>query len=163
MRVLKMALVAVLLGAGPAMAADIVGTWERDNGASRVRMSTCGGQAVCGVVSWLRDPATANSKVGQRVFYDMKPDGDGWTGSRFQPGRRQDVHRQGDRVGQQHDHQGLRVRRPVLQVGKLDARGLTGALLKQKPGAKRRLEDHAVDPARQYLATTGTAAPPPKR
>ena len=56
------------------------------DGASRVKITSCGGGgAVCGHVSWLRDPAKSPSKVGQRVFYDMKPDGGGWTGSAFNP------------------------------------------------------------------------------
>lgn len=69
----------------PAVAADsAVGTWLRDTGASRVRVAPCGA-ALCGTVVWLRDKDTA-SKVGQRVFYDMKPSGaDAWSGSAFNP------------------------------------------------------------------------------
>lgn len=85
MRVFRAVFFGAFLIAGPAVAADIVGVWLRDNGESRVRFSSCGGAAVCGVVSWLKNPATAASKVGQRVFYDMKPDGDGWAGSAFNP------------------------------------------------------------------------------
>jgi uncharacterized protein (DUF2147 family) len=84
MKVFRTALVAMTLMAGPAMAAEIVGTWQRDSGESRVRFTPCGA-GFCGVVTWLKDPATASSKVGQRVFYDMKPDGEGWTGNAFNP------------------------------------------------------------------------------
>ncbi len=86
MRLFKMAFLALVVSAGPAMAAEILGMWERSDGASRVKITSCGGGgAVCGHVSWLRDPAKSPSKVGQRVFYDMKPDGGGWTGSAFNP------------------------------------------------------------------------------
>jgi uncharacterized protein (DUF2147 family) len=66
-------------------AADIAGTWSRDTGESRVRFAPCG-DALCGTVAWLKDPATSKSKVGQRVFFDMKPTGENrWTGSAFNP------------------------------------------------------------------------------
>jgi uncharacterized protein (DUF2147 family) len=84
MRLAATAIIGAFLVAGPAMASDINGTWQRDNGLSRIRMAPCGG-GVCGVVSWLKDPANSESKVGQRVFYDMKPDGGGWTGKAFNP------------------------------------------------------------------------------
>jgi uncharacterized protein (DUF2147 family) len=72
------------LGAAPALA-DPIGTWLRENGESRVRFAKCG-DAICGTVSWLKDPATAKSKVGQRVFFDMKPNGaNSWAGQAFNP------------------------------------------------------------------------------
>ncbi|MFV0281755.1 MAG: DUF2147 domain-containing protein [Rhodoblastus sp.] len=75
----------LLAFAGPAMAADIVGTWLRSNGESRVRMAPCGG-GVCGTISWLKNPANGVAKVGQQVFFNMKPDGSGgWEGSAFNP------------------------------------------------------------------------------
>jgi uncharacterized protein (DUF2147 family) len=74
-----------LLACTPALAQDATGTWLRENGESRVRFSKCG-DALCGTVSWLKDPANSASKVGQRVFYDMKPSGAGaWSGSAFNP------------------------------------------------------------------------------
>ena len=77
--------VGVLALMGPAMAAEIVGTWLRSNGESRVRMAPCGG-GVCGTISWLKNPGKSDAKVGQQVFYDMKPDGSGgWEGSAFNP------------------------------------------------------------------------------
>ena len=51
----------------------------------RVRIANCGGGAVCGHITWLREPGKTPAKIGQRVFYDMKPDGGGWTGSAFNP------------------------------------------------------------------------------
>jgi uncharacterized protein (DUF2147 family) len=84
MRLAATAIIGAFLVAGPAMASDINGVWQRDNGLSRIRMAPCGG-GVCGVVSWLKDPANSQSKVGQRVFYDMKQDGGGWTGKAFNP------------------------------------------------------------------------------
>ena len=68
-----------------ASAADgIVGTWTREDGTSKVRMSNCGA-AVCGNVSWLKNPDSP-SKVGQRIFIDMKGDGGStWSGTAFNP------------------------------------------------------------------------------
>ena len=77
--------VGVLALMGPAMAAEIVGTWLRSNGESRVRMAPCGG-GVCGTITWLKTPGKGDAKVGQQVFYNMKPDGSGgWEGSAFNP------------------------------------------------------------------------------
>ncbi|MGL4728156.1 MAG: DUF2147 domain-containing protein [Bosea sp. (in: a-proteobacteria)] len=69
----------------PALAQDAAGTWLRETGESRVRFAKCG-EALCGTVAWLKDPANSPSKVGQRVFFDMKPSGAGaWSGSAFNP------------------------------------------------------------------------------
>ncbi len=68
----------------PASAQDVSGTWLRDTGASKVRFSKCG-EAMCGTISWLKE-AGGPAKVGQRIFYDMKPAGAGkWNGSAFNP------------------------------------------------------------------------------
>nr|WP_236841921.1 DUF2147 domain-containing protein [Bosea sp. PAMC 26642] len=68
----------------PGLAQDVGGTWLRETGASRVRFVKCG-EAMCGTLSWLKD-ANGPAKVGQRIFYDMKPDGPGkWKGSAFNP------------------------------------------------------------------------------
>ena len=70
--------------ATPVAAQDVTGTWLRDTGASRVRFSKCG-EAMCGTLAWLKD-TNGPAKVGQRIFYDMKPDGAGkWKGSAFNP------------------------------------------------------------------------------
>jgi uncharacterized protein (DUF2147 family) len=71
--------------AGAALAADATGVWMRADGTSKVRISNCGG-ALCGSISWLKDPANAKGKVGQRVFFDMQPDGaNAWAGKAFNP------------------------------------------------------------------------------
>ena len=68
----------------PVQAQDVTGIWLRDTGASRVRFARCG-EAMCGTIAWLKD-ADAPAKIGQRVFYDMKPDGAGkWKGTAFNP------------------------------------------------------------------------------
>ena len=75
---------AVLIGCGAAQAQELGGTWQRDTGASRVRFAKCG-EALCGTISWLKD-ANGPAKIGQRIFYDMKPNGAGkWSGSAFNP------------------------------------------------------------------------------
>lgn len=74
----------LVIGPAPA-AADPSGTWLRENGGARVRMAKCG-DAICGTITWLKDPANTKSKVGQRVFFDMKPNGaDAWAGKAFNP------------------------------------------------------------------------------
>lgn len=72
------------IAGGGALAQDVTGTWLRDSGASRVRFAKCG-EAMCGTLAWLKDP-NGPAKVGQRIFYDMKPSGAGkWSGSAFNP------------------------------------------------------------------------------
>lgn len=75
---------ALALCASPALA-DPTGTWLRENGESRIRVAKCG-DALCGTVSWLKDPANSKSKIGQRVLFDMKPNGaNAWAGQAFNP------------------------------------------------------------------------------
>ena len=71
--------------AGAARAGDVTGVWLRDTGASKVRFAPCGA-ALCGHIVWLKDPETSRAKVGERIFYDMKPDGENaWYGSAYNP------------------------------------------------------------------------------
>ena len=77
--------VAIMAPVGAQAADELVGSWQRSDGTSRIRMAPCGG-AVCGTVAWLKDPANSPSKVGQQIFFGMKPDGAGtWSGSAFNP------------------------------------------------------------------------------
>ena len=63
---------------------DLVGNWQRSDGTSRIRMAPCGG-GICGTVTWLKNPDSPG-KVGQQVFFGMKPSGAGsWSGSAFNP------------------------------------------------------------------------------
>jgi uncharacterized protein (DUF2147 family) len=85
-RASHLAFVAFTLGAAvpAAQAADPSGTYLRDTGASKVRIAKCG-EAYCGSLVWLKD-ANGPAKVGQRIFYDMKPAGeDKWEGKAFNP------------------------------------------------------------------------------
>lgn len=80
-----LALAAMVLTASPALADEIMGTWMRDTGASKVKFSHCG-DAICGNIVWLKPGADPKAKVGQRVFFDMKPNGaNAWAGSAFNP------------------------------------------------------------------------------
>jgi uncharacterized protein (DUF2147 family) len=85
----KVAAGALTLGltalASPTLSAELDGTWQRvDTGASRVRFTKCG-DASCGAIIWLKD-TTGAAKIGQRVFYEMKPNGDNrWVGKAFNP------------------------------------------------------------------------------
>ena len=79
-------LFAVLALAAPAVCAEssVAGVWLREDGAAQVRFAACG-DATCGFIAWVQDTAHA-SDIGLKVFYDMKPDGDGeWRGSAFNP------------------------------------------------------------------------------
>ncbi|RBP14280.1 uncharacterized protein (DUF2147 family) [Roseiarcus fermentans] len=77
------AILAVSMSA--AAAGDATGLWLRDSGASKVRIAPCGGEALCGSIVWLKD-SSGPAKVGQQVFFGMKPHGDNvWTGSAFNP------------------------------------------------------------------------------
>jgi len=69
----------------PVVAQDLNGTlWVRDTGSSRVKFAPCG-DALCGSIVWLKDP-TGPAKIGQQIFFDMKPDGPGqWRGQAFNP------------------------------------------------------------------------------
>jgi uncharacterized protein (DUF2147 family) len=71
------------LPSGAALA-DPSGTWLRDNGNARVRIAKCG-DAFCGTLVWVKDPDSP-SKVGQRIFYDMKESGaNQYSGKAFNP------------------------------------------------------------------------------
>jgi uncharacterized protein (DUF2147 family) len=75
----------LLLLAGTAAQADVIGTWLRDTGASQVKFAPCGG-AICGHIAWLKPGVETPAKIGQRVFYEMKPAGaNAWQGKAFNP------------------------------------------------------------------------------
>lgn len=76
----------IALAATQASAADVNGTWLRDTGLSHVKFAPCGGGALCGTIAWIKPGADTKGKVGQKVFFDMKPDGaNAWKGSAFNP------------------------------------------------------------------------------
>lgn len=80
-----LALAGASLLSAPANAQDVTGTWLRDTGASHVRFAPCGG-SICGTIAWLKPGVETPAKVGQRIFYDMKPAGAGaWSGTAFNP------------------------------------------------------------------------------
>ncbi len=71
---------------GACAGGDAKGEWARDDGKAKVRFASCGGEAVCGAISWLRDPKNDPGKVGQQVFFGMTPQSDNvWTGKAFNP------------------------------------------------------------------------------
>ena len=82
---LRLALTAFLLTTSPCLADDVLGTWSRDNGAVHVKFDTCG-DAICGNIAWLKPGANTQAKVGQRLFFDMRPAGtNSWTGKAVNP------------------------------------------------------------------------------
>lgn len=76
-------------GATPVAAASdaIFGTWLRDDGNARVRVAPCGG-AICATNLWIRDPQKQGEKVGDRLEFTIKPDGDAWRGRAYDPQRK---------------------------------------------------------------------------
>ena len=84
-RAVLAALAILMASAAGAASGGVTGTWERDDGAAKIRFSPCGGDAVCGFLAWKRDPGGAG-KIGEKVFFDMKPSGDdAWAGRAFNP------------------------------------------------------------------------------
>ena len=68
-----------------ALAGDAAGEWARTDGKAHVRFAPCGG-ALCGTITWLQDPKSGKGKVGEQVFFDMKPNGENaWYGSAYNP------------------------------------------------------------------------------
>lgn len=92
-------LATVLVGAAFAAseaAADPTGTWLTEGGKSRVRITKCG-DAICGAITWLREPNDEKGKpktdknnadpakrsrpvIGVPIVLSMKPSGNKWTG-----------------------------------------------------------------------------------
>ena len=84
-RAVILSLVILTASAPAVIAGDVKGEWARDDGKAKVRFVGCGGDAICGSLSWLRDKDDPG-KVGQQVFFDMKPKGDNaWEGRAFNP------------------------------------------------------------------------------
>jgi uncharacterized protein (DUF2147 family) len=82
---LCLALTVLLLSTGSSLADNILGTWSRDNGAVHVKFDRCG-DAICGNIAWLKPDADTKAKVGQRLFFDMHPDGaSSWIGKAVNP------------------------------------------------------------------------------
>ena len=77
---------AILIASGAAaIAGDVKGEWARDDGKTKVRFIACGADAVCGSITCLKDP-NSPGKIGEQVFFDMKPDGAGrWAGAAYNP------------------------------------------------------------------------------
>ena len=82
---LCLALMAFLLTTGVGFAEEILGTWTRETGAVHVKFEPCG-DSICGNVVWLKPGSDTKAKVGQRLFFDMRPDGpNSWTGKAISP------------------------------------------------------------------------------
>ena len=82
---LSVVMTAFLLTSSPGFADDVLGIWLRDNGNVQVKFETCG-DAVCGNVAWLKPGSDSKAKLGQRLFFDMRPSGaNSWTGKAESP------------------------------------------------------------------------------
>jgi uncharacterized protein (DUF2147 family) len=62
------------MAASPVLADDITGTWLRESGQSKVKFAPCG-SAICGNIVWIKAGVDTPAKVGQRLFFDIKPTG----------------------------------------------------------------------------------------
>ena len=79
-----LSLAVFVLSSNFAFAGEVIGEWARTDGKGKVRFAPCG-PAVCGTLVWLKEPSD-RAKVGQRVFFDMKPTGENvWAGTAFNP------------------------------------------------------------------------------
>ena len=123
-----LAALAILTAAAPAAAAGgVTGIWMRDDGTAKIRFAPCGGEAVCGFLAWKKNPG-GPAKIGQELFFDMKPNGPELVGRiRVQPRGRQTLQRQDDALRRPSRHRRLRARRAHLQVVRLDARAVAHA------------------------------------
>jgi len=75
-----LAIAALAATTGSALADDILGAWLRPDGTAKVKFEPCD-DSLCGVIVWLKPGAETKAQLGQRVFFDVKPDGAGaWTG-----------------------------------------------------------------------------------
>jgi uncharacterized protein (DUF2147 family) len=85
MRTLLVAL-ALTAAVSAASASDATGLWIRDDGSAKLRFVPCGGGGtLCGFLAWKKESG-GPAKVGQKLFSDMKPSGEGsWAGSAFNP------------------------------------------------------------------------------
>ena len=87
MKIVRLCLVLMVfpLSASPSLADDILGTWLRDNGAVQVKFEPCG-DAICGNIVWVKPGSDSKAKIGQRLFFDMRPNGaNSWTGKAASP------------------------------------------------------------------------------
>jgi len=105
---------------GAAIAQDVAGVWLRDNGRSQVRIYSCG-DVLCGSIAWLKDPS-GPGRIGQRVFFDMTPQGDGkWKGKAFNPEDSKTYTGMMSLSGNSLTTGRLRVRRAYLQIREMVA------------------------------------------
>lgn len=96
MHVLRMILVAALLAATPAMAAEsdsssVFGVWRNPKNSVHVDIRGCG-RGACGTVLWASPKAQADARkgsgknlVGMQLFHDLREDGGVWRGKVFVP------------------------------------------------------------------------------
>ena len=100
------------------------GTWSRGDGVVRAIIAPCGGN-LCMTDSWVR-PGVADEKVGDKVIFDVKPEGaDTLKGSGYDPKRDLRFSVTLRVAGRPDDDQRLWPWRTGLQERDLDALSLT--------------------------------------
>ncbi len=74
---------------GKVLAADLSGHWQRANGQAQIAFAPCPGgpsKGICGTIAWLNPAAKTKAHIGDKVFYDLIPDGaDNWKGKAYSP------------------------------------------------------------------------------
>jgi uncharacterized protein (DUF2147 family) len=81
MRVLHLnrVLTVFVLATSPCLANDLSGTWLQDNGGMQVKFDR-GDDAKCGTIVWIKPGSKTKLKIGQRLFFDIRPaDPNSWT------------------------------------------------------------------------------------
>ena len=58
-------LLVLLVTISTAVSEDVTGEWARDDGKTKVRISSCAGDTVCGEVSWIQDPGGPTSSASR--------------------------------------------------------------------------------------------------
>ncbi|MFT4075519.1 MAG: DUF2147 domain-containing protein [Asticcacaulis sp.] len=65
-------------------AAELSGTWQRARGNIRIAFAPCN-PGFCGKIVWLDPAVKTKAHIGDRLFYDLKADPQGWKGKSFSP------------------------------------------------------------------------------
>lgn len=80
------AIAALLVSCAGAYAAELNGTWLRDDGNARVRIAPCGDK-ICATNLWIRDTSRGEA-VGDRLIMTLRRQPDGsFAGNAFDPKR----------------------------------------------------------------------------
>lgn len=69
-----------------AFANTLLGDWQRGDGNVRIRIAACG-ESLCATNTWVKDSGSGE-KVGEKLIFAVTQQGDGWSGSAYDPQRK---------------------------------------------------------------------------